>query len=80
MATYRQLLQSCVLDNETTNGAALALHVDPALVENVLRRLAATGALIAIDHHRWRMPAEHTYGETLERVERTGIVLDDHVA
>jgi hypothetical protein len=80
MATYRQLLESCILGSETTNGAALALQVDPALVGAVLRRVAATGVIVEVDHHRWRLVPEHTYGEALETVERAGIVLDDHIA
>ena len=85
MATYRELLEVCVLGTDTTNAAAVVLKVDPVRVAAALELMARSGAIEPVAEgtkrqHRWRLVMGAEYHHALHAVEQMGIVLDATIA
>ena len=84
MATYRDLLEVCVLGTDTTNAAAFVLKTDPARVAAALENMARSGAIEPVAEgtkrqHRWRLVMGAEYHHALHAVEQLGLVLDDSI-
>ena len=84
MATYRELLETCVLGTDTTNAAAVALKVDPARVAAALENMARSGAIEPVAQgttrqHRWRLVMGAEFPPALHGGEQLGLVLDDSI-